>query len=364
MGLVPFGISAGEQPSPQQLEQIRQDINTLKQDLGSDKKQLQKYEQELKKLETEIASLTRKQRQTRSELTKQQLAQQQLVKETAELRQTLDRQQHSLSQQIRAGYSAGQQQALKMLLNQTDAGAAGRTITYYGYFARAQLNAAEQTQHDIKQLKNAEQRLHESRNRLETLHQEQQQQREELQHQQTQRKILLSKLNSEIKGKEQQLSKLLDDEKALTAVIHKLAPQIPATPKDFSDLDKLQGKLAWPTQGRIQNRYGQSRNQGHLKWQGVTISGEEGQDIRAIAPGRVIFADWIRGYGLMLIIDHGHGYMSLYGQNQSLYKDVGDSVSSNEVIAALGNSGGNDDASLYFEMRHKGKPVNPETWCR
>lgn len=356
--------NATEQPSPQQLEQIRKNITTLKQDLGSDKKQLQQYQSELKQTEKKIASLSRKQRQTKTELGKQQKAQQKLISETRELRHKLNSQQHSLSQQIRAGYSAGQQQALKMLLNQTDPGAAGRTITYYGYFTRAQIYAVEATELNIKQLSNAENRLQQSRTRLEKLQTKQQQQAQELHQQQAQRKILLSKLNREISSKEQQLNKLLEDEKALSKLLRDLEPQIPAAPKDFSNLGKLKGKLSWPTKGRIQNRYGQSRNQGRLKWQGITISGKDGQDIRAIAPGQVIFADWIRGYGLMLIVDHGNGYMSLYGHNQSLYKDVGDVVAGNEIVAALGNSGGNNTNSLYFEMRHKGKPINPETWCR
>ncbi len=357
-------VYAAKQPSEQQLEQLRKDISTLKHELGSDKQQQHSHQKELGKTEKRIADLSRKQRQTRAELIKQQKAQRTLVSETQALRQKLTKQQESLSRQMRAGYSAGQQQALKMLLNQTDPGAAGRTMTYYGYFTRAQLNAVKETQLSIKQLNNAETRLQESSTRLEKLNSKQQQQARELQQQQANRKIILSKLNTEINSKEQQLKKLSGDEKALGSLLKRLAPHISPAIKDFSDLGKLKGKLSWPTKGRLKNRYGQPRNQGGMKWQGITISGNEGQDIRTIAPGRVVFADWIRGYGLMLIIDHGNGYMSLYGHNQSLYKDVGDSVTSNEVISSLGNSGGNNTSSLYFEMRHKGKPINPETWCR
>ncbi len=362
--LISLSADGAESTSPQQLEQIRKNITTLKQTLGSDKKQLQQYQGELKQTEKKIARLSRKQRQTKTELGKQHQAQQKLISETKELRLRLNHQQQNLSKQIRAGYSAGQQQALKMLLNQTNPGAAGRTITYYGYFTRAQIKSAEETALNIKQLSNAEKRLEQSRRQLEKLQTSQQQQTKELQQQQSQRKILLSKLNSEISSKEQQLNILLENEKTLSKLLRDLEPRTPATPKDFSNLGELKGKLNWPTKGRIQNRYGQPRNQGRLKWQGITISGKDGQDIRAIAPGRIIFADWIRGYGLMLIVDHGNNYMSLYGHNQSLYKDVGDIVTSKEVIAALGNSGGSNTTSLYFEMRHKGKPINPETWCR
>lgn len=353
-----------KQTSTKELEQLRQNISTLKQELGGDKQRQHSYQKKLSSAEKQIADLSRKQRKIKSELAKQQKAQRTLIKETQDLRQKLAIQQKNLSQQIRSGYSAGQQQALKMLLNQTDPGTAGRNMTYYGYFTRAQLNAVEATQLSIKQLNNAETRLQESHDRLEKLNNKYQQQASELKEQQANRKVVLSKLNTEINSKELQLEKLLDDEKALSAVLNRLIPKAPPTITDFSDLGKLKGKLSWPTKGRLQNRYGQTRNQSGMKWQGITIKGNEGQDVRAVAPGQVIFADWIRGYGLMLIVDHGKGYMSLYGHNQSLYKDVGDTVTGNEVISALGNSGGNNATSLYFEMRHKGKTVNPETWCR
>ena len=164
--------------------------------------------------------------------------------------------------------------------------------------------------------------------------------------------------------KQAQLKQLQDDEQALSQLLQRLPAQAQDSKIDSSNLSRLKGKLKWPTKGNIQNRFGSPRDQGQMKWQGVTISGKEGQEIHSIAPGRVIFADWIRGYGLMLIIDHGNGYMSLYGHNQTLYKDVGDTISGNESIATLGNSGGNDSTSLYFEMRHKGKPIDPATWCR
>lgn len=352
------------QTSANELEQLRQNISTLKQELGGDKQRQHGHQKKLSDAEKQIADLSRKQRKIKSELIKQQKAQQTLVKETHHLRQKLVQQQENLSQQIRAGYSAGKQQALKMLLNQTDPGSAGRNMTYYAYFTRAQLNAVEETQLNIKQLKNAETQLQTSNERLTELNRKYQKQTYALQEQQANRKIILSKLNTEINSKERQLNKLIDDEKALSAVLNRLIPKTPPTTNDFSDLGKLKGKLSWPTKGRLQNHYGQARNQSGMKWQGIIIKGNEGQDVRAIAPGQVIFADWIRGYGLMLIVDHGKGYLSLYGHNQSLYKDVGDAVTRNEVISALGNSGGNNTTSLYFEMRHKGKTINPETWCR
>lgn len=364
LGLTLGGNPASAQESQQRLDQIRKDISQLQKNLGGDKQQLQRFHDELGGIEKEIAALSRTQRQTHTELKAQQQAQRQLEDEARVLRHKLAEQRDSLSRQIRAGFSAGRQQALKLLLNQSDPGVAGRTLTYYGYFTRAQSEAVKQTRRNIEQLDNAETRLRQSRERLENLYAEQQRQSETLQRRRNERKIVLSKLNDEIASKEQRLNSLLEDEKALSELLRDLKLKQDPTPRDYNDLTKLKGTLKWPTKGRIQNRYGQPRGQGRLKWQGITISGAEGQEVRSIAPGRVIFADWIRGYGLMLIVNHGNGYISLYGHNQSLFKDVGEQVAANEVVAALGNSGGNNDAGLYFEMRHNGKPINPETWCR
>lgn len=364
LGLMLSATPASAQEPQQRLDQIRKDISQLQRNLGSDKQQLERFRDELGRIEKEIAALSRVQRQTQTELKAQQQAQRQLEGETRVLRHKLAEQRDSLGRQIRAGFSAGQQQALKLLLNQTDPGAAGRTLTYYGYFTRAQSEAVARTRRNIEQLDNAETRLRQSHKRLENLHAEQQRQGEALQRRRNERKIVLSKLNDEIASKAQRLNSLLEDEKALNELLRDLKPKQDTAPRDYNDLAKLKGKLKWPTKGRIQNRYGQPRGQGRLKWQGITISGAEGQEVRSIAPGHVVFADWIRGYGLMLIVNHGNGYMSLYGHNQSLFKDVGEQVGANEAVAALGNSGGNNDAGLYFEMRHNGKPINPETWCR
>lgn len=126
----------------------------------------------------------------------------------------------------------------------------------------------------------------------------------------------------------------------------------------------LRGRLQWPSRGKLTTRYGSARKVGKLKWQGVNIKAPEGTEVHAISHGRVAFSDWLRGFGLLTIIDHGDGYMSLYGGNQSLFKEVGDWVEAGEVIAGVGNSGGRKNSALYFEIRHNGKPTNPLKWCR
>lgn len=138
---------------------------------------------------------------------------------------------------------------------------------------------------------------------------------------------------------------------------------IPALPteKPFS---KQRGKLYWPAKGKVKNLYDHWRSVGKVKWQGNIIKAKEGAPVHTISNGRIAYSDWLRGYGLITIIDHGDGYMSLYGHNQTLLKEVGDWVENNEIIATVGSSGGLKSVGLYFEIRHNGKPSNPSRWCK
>lgn len=356
-----FYISPSIADEKQRLQQLQQDISALRDDLSSSKQKQNHIQDDLKRLEKEIARLSRQLHNTQKKLSKQHATQKKLQAETRQLNRKLIRSRELLSQQMRAGYSAGQQQALKLLLNQTDPAEAGRTLAYYGYFTQAQFKTIQNTQRSIQQLSAANEKLRQSTTKLESLKHDQQQQKSKLDQRKKSRNLVLTKLNNEITNKELRLEKMLADERALANVFKTLRHRDQAS---FSNIRKLKGKLRWPTKGRIRHNYGESRKLGKMRWKGVLISGSEGQEIRAIAPGKVVFADWIRGYGLMLIIDHGNSYMSLYGHNQGLYKDVGDVISSNEIIAALGNSGGNTETGLYFELRHKGKPINPRKWFK
>jgi len=149
--------------------------------------------------------------------------------------------------------------------------------------------------------------------------------------------------------------------KQLELALEEFPTAAPIIRKPFG---KLRGKLNWPAKGRHLHRFGSKRKLANLRWNGVVIKAREGANVKSIAHGQVIFSDWLRGYGLLIIIDHGDGYMSLYGHNQSLFKDVGDYVERNEVISLIGNSGGSEQSALYFEIRHNRKPTNPRRWCQ
>ena len=181
-----------------------------------------------------------------------------------------------------------------------------------------------------------------------------------------QRHQLVAILNSQLKTKDQVLQNLLRDELHLKRLLNQLDHEIKDVQLDLSppkEFISLRGKLPWPTQGKMTARFGSSRHTGDLKWKGVMIQTDAGDAIHAIAYGRVIFADWLRGFGMLIIVDHGKGYMSLYGHNQQLHKKLGDWVQANEIIATAGSTGGQKTSSLYFEIRHNGVPQNPTKWC-
>lgn len=384
MGATLLGAAATFHPAAadeqQRLQQLRGYINELRQGIGTDKQQLTQQQKQLQRLESDIATANRRLRDTEEQLKKQRLTQQQLQAEALNLTQRLEREKKLLSQQLRASYTPSQQQTLKLLLNQSSPAEAGRTLAYYGYFSRAQLRTIEATRVGLDKLQETNEKLQQSSDRLATLKQQQQEEQRKLAARKDEQKTLLSKLDNRIQGNERSLAGMQADEQALTKLLRDLeAKKRAQEAKNAKDAKKgkvapmpvpvpvpgkLNGKLQWPTQGNIEHRFGDSRKQGQMTWQGVVIKGKEGQEVRTIAPGKVVFADWMRGYGLLLIIDHGNNLMSLYGHNQSLSKKTGDTVATNETITTLGSNDDETEADLYFELRHKGKPVDPEKWLR
>jgi septal ring factor EnvC (AmiA/AmiB activator) len=149
----------------------------------------------------------------------------------------------------------------------------------------------------------------------------------------------------------------------LVAAIEKAVANL-EVPDDYQPFKAARGTMPWPIGGKRANSFGRPRNEGKMRWQGVTIPASEGDSVKAIHHGRVVYADWLRGSGLLMIIDHGEGYMSLYAHNQSLLREVGEWVSAGTPISTVGNSGGQEQSALYFEIRHQGKPTNPTKWCK
>ncbi|EHQ51301.1 peptidase M23 [Ectothiorhodospira sp. PHS-1] len=273
----------------------------------------------------------------------------------------------ALATQLRSAYQTGRQDHLKLLLNQEDPARVGRMLIYYEHYNLARharieaatqaLAALNETRHqlDLTRLQQTEQR------RTLLAHQEQ------LERQRRERGQVLEKLRREIAQAGTSLSRLQTDQESLEELLKTLDRVLSDIPDDalpnqaFAD---RRGTLPFPVQGEIIHRFGSTRDSGTgRRWQGLVIGAREGEPVKAIHHGRVAFADWMRGFGMLLIVDHGGGYMTLYGHNQALYKSPGDWVQAGDLIARVGDSGGSERTGLYFEIRHKGNPVNPSQWC-
>lgn len=273
----------------------------------------------------------------------------------------------TLAGQLRAAYAMGRQEYIKLLLNQENVATAGRIVAYYGYFNRARVKRIDAIADTLQKLQTVEQAIVQKTGELERLRTEQSAARRDLEADREARGVILAKLDREIRDDAQRLQRLVEDERRLNRLLEELQPFLSELPSELGDrqpFPKLKGALAWPSGGRLLARYGAPRKLGKLTWAGVLIGAQEGEGVRAIYHGRVAFADWLRGFGLLLIIDHGDGYMSLYGHNQGLHKNVGDWVEAGDIIASVGSSGGARQTGLYFEIRHNGKPTNPALWCK
>lgn len=321
----------------------------------------------LSKIETRISHQSRSLRQLSRKLKARKKKLSGLKKERRKEEQKLAAQQELLSKQVRSAFMIGHQEYLKLILNQEEPALIGRTLVYYDYFNRARSEQIGQVQVALENIEMLTVRISTETKKLRQTQTKQQTEKKALEKTYRERALVLARLNRDIRSKDQRLAQMSADEKRLQDLlqaINKAMPDIFTEVDNHKSFVAYRGKLAWPVRGKVKNLYGKRRKAGKLKWNGVMIMASKGREVHAISHGRVAYADWLRGYGLLLIIDHGDGYMSLYGHNQSLYKETGDWVDANEIIAEVGDSGGQQTSGLYFEIRHKGKPTNPGRWCK
>ncbi len=276
-----------------------------------------------------------------------------------------DRQNH-LVEQIRAAYEIGAQPYMKVLLNLEDPDQVDRMLTYYDYFNRARAEQIKQYRSTIEQLATVKQLLETENQALVNNRARVVEQKQSLQNVRRNKQVTLRALNQEIASTGGEIKKLTQSRQELEALLANINISIEALPSavDAASFASRRGEMTLPVAGTIVNRYGSQRSNAKLQWNGVFIAAGQGESVQAIHYGRVVFSDWLRGFGLMIIVSHGEGYMSLYGHNQVLYKETGDWVSAGDNIAAVGDSGGQTRMGLYFEIRQSGKPTNPQQWCQ
>ncbi len=355
------------QDASAKLELVKKRIQALQNQLQSTKGEREEHSLALQQTEKKIGDFARRIRVTEQSLQRQKRRLAELELQRADARLYLDQHRSSLERQIRAGYAMGRQEKLKILLNQQDPAVVSRVMVYYDYFNSARVRQMDRIKESLMQLRGIEREIAQEEQRLQQLLAKNQNQKQQLESARVGRKEIIASLTERLKNKGQELDSLKSDEKQLRSLLADIQQALSDIPLDSTahvPFNSRKGKLPWPSRGRLVASFGSRREVGKLKWDGVLIAAPEGQEVRAIHHGRVAFADWLRGFGLLLIIDHGDGYMSLYGHNQSLFKETGEWVEPGEVVAQVGNSGGRTRSGIYFGIRHNGQPQNPKQWCR
>ncbi|MFM5339624.1 murein hydrolase activator EnvC [Aeromonas veronii] len=420
-----FGASTPALAANQQLGTMQSQIKEQQKTIKLSKQELAKLNTQLKADEQAISAAAAKLNQTRQQLKQNQQTLATLQKDKLALEVQAKHQKQLLAKQAESAFQAGNHDYLKLLLNQQDPAKLSRSLDYYDYLNKARIEAIDALRATRDKLAKNQQATKETETRLQTLLAEQQEHHQTLLASQQSRAKVRNQLQQSVQDDEQKLSKLVKAEKALKARLEELRRQReeqerreraererlaklkaeqerqrklaeqrraeqqrlaaqqnktvkPAEPVEemsstkpergsgigtagyYSGL-KTNGSLRWPVQGPILIAYGSPRT-AQLKWKGTLIGASEGTQVKAVAPGQVVYADWLDGFGMLLVIDHGKGYMSLYGHNQSLLRQVGQNVEQGEPVALVGDSGGQDRPGLYFEIRYQGEAINPTKW--
>ncbi len=389
-----------------QIEAARKDVAELQkllkqieQEKSAVQKQLQTTESEMGQLEKQVDSLQQEIDRSESEL--ERLNDEKTTLEGARLEQ-----QRLIGIQARAAYQSGRQEYLKLLLNQQNPEKFSRTLTYYDYLSKARFEQVKDFNETLSQLANVEAGIEAQQATLAEQQDGLRERRAQLAEVRKERQLALAKLDQDFSSRDQKLKARQQEQAQLERVLKTIeetlarqareaeqqrqrelalareeqarqqqagrtttAPAGPAVSSAGGNFGgpfaSAKGKLPWPVDGRLVARYGTPRGgDARTKWDGVLIGADVGTQVRAVHGGRVVFADWLRGAGLLVILDHGNGYLSLYGHNQSLLRDAGEIVKAGDPIATVGTSGGQEAAALYFAIRQQGRPSDPAQWCR
>lgn len=346
-----------------ELENVREKISTLKKSMDKRAADRDRLTSDLQQAEVQISEkrirLKEIERLRRfSEKRKAELEQKRSKREAE-----LEQESAQLAAQVRAAYQSGNQERIKLLLNQQDPATAGRMMVYYRYLSDYRGNNIGKVKRYIDELAELHQKAAEEENRQAGLARARYAELVELNKEQEKRQDLLLVLKSKIAQEGSEIERLAAEEKDLARLITELTSILSDYPISSEEpFSQLKGRLTWPVAGRLIHDFGQPRARGRLKWNGVVFAAPRGREVRAIYHGRVVFADWLAGMGLLVIIDHGEGFMTLYGYNETILKVGGEWVAPGDVIATVGDSGGQQQASLYFEIRQGTRPVDPRRW--
>ena len=321
---------------------------------------------ELRERETRIAGIAKDVRALDGRLVEQEAALAELQTRRGELERKLTVQRDSLAALLRSAYAIGRHEELKLLLQQDETATASRVLAYHRYFQRARIGRIQELLVDLADLAKVQQDIETQTAAINATKTERLAEAQSLEAERTERQALIVRLDSELKDQGARLAALGKDEKTLVDLLEKLRDVFADIPKELAGAEPFadrRGRMAWPLSGKLTVGFGALDDSGR-PISGVVVGTQNGTEVRAISHGRVAYADWLKGYGLLVILDHGDGYMSLYGYNETLLRDVGDWVGAGDPIATAGASGGRKEPGLYFELRLKGKPLDPKGWLK
>jgi len=398
----PLCVGANQVAGKQsELDALKRRLQTLQQEFRHTQANRQEAADDLRQSERAISTAVRQLRQLDGERQRTQGELKTLAQQSGTTEARIREQQSHLAQALKGAYQRGQGDALKRILNGGDPNQTARDLRYLAHLSRAQHAMIGSLRADLAQLSALQQQTEQKSSELAQLQAAHEAEQKKLQADKLAREQVLRKLSVQIQQQQRQISTLKRDEQNLTKLVERLnrlmaqqaareraariakqkqaaaqkaagQPRRPVavnteTPVAFrSDqpFSRLKGSLRLPVAGELMNRFGAPREGGGVNWRGLFIRSAQGTAVKAIAAGQVVFSEWLRGFGNLIIVDHGEGYMSLYSNNESLYKQVGERVQPGDAIASVGNSGGQPESGLYFEMRHQSRPVNPLLWVK
>jgi Membrane-bound metallopeptidase len=390
--LLAFIAQPGWADSKSELESLRERLQKLQQEYRRTRESSAEAADALKRSERAISEAGRKLHQLEREQRDVQAA---IRSATAEAEQTnadIRERQARLSEMFRQAYMRGGGDALKLMLNGQNPSQVARDLQYLSYLSRAQAQLIDELRQGLARLSELKESAAEKDRALAEIRASQMKERENLLKEKQARQKVLNKLSGQIRQQRKEIATLKRNEQRLSDLVARLAKlaakpparksapagkkgatggkpvavntEVPEPGREGTPFSRLKGLLRLPVAGELMNKFGTPREGGGVSWKGLFIRAPEGAQVRAVAGGTVAFADWLRGFGNLVIVDHGEGYMSLYSNNESLYKQAGDPVKMGEAIASVGNSGGQESAGVYFELRHQSRPINPMTWIK
>lgn len=344
------------------LEQIDRKISELQTQIRTNRTESDRLQNSLEVNEESIGKLSERLEILNEALTDKQQTLTDLQQKRQQQYTQLASQRQILAQQIRSAYVIGRQDYLKLWLNQENPASVGRALMYYEYINKARIRQIQQISEILQNIQNLEHDINRENKELNQIVANQMQEKHHLELSRGERQSILEELSKTLESQRKQLTQLQEDKQHLQNLLGNLGETTKTMPKiKGKPFSLLRGELQPPVRATITRQFGDERV-GHLRWQGILFDASAGQKIQVVAAGRVAFAQWFRNLGLLVIVDHGEGYMSLYAHNQSLYVKIGDWVEAGTTIASVGNSGGQKDAGLYFEIRYQGNPINPLKW--